>query len=90
MIDSEKWSVTNILTFTVICISLVIQFVIAVLLIRLGKSQEITEMHNQNMRKMKRVGHDHKKYILPHNNNIVTLLTALITVLNIFVSIFSA
>ena len=91
MIDSDKWTVTNILTFTVICIILVIQFVIAVLLIRLGKTQEITEIQNQNMKKKRRTEYeDDKKFVLPHNNNLVTLLTALITVLNIFVSIFSA
>ena len=91
MIDSNRWSAPDIVTFSVICLSLCIQVAIAILLIRLGKSREITDANQQNLRRARRsAGLEDKKIELPSANNVVTLLTALISVLNIFVSIFSA
>ena len=90
MIDANNWTVINIIAFSVICLSLLIQFIVAFLLVRMGKSNEFSEIRTQVTRKMTRsAGVEEQKDILPSNNNIVTLLVAIISVLNIFVGIFT-
>ena len=69
-----KWNAVNIVLLTFVCISLFLQFIVAIVLAFLAKQGDFID--------------DNKRNQLIRSNNGATILVLIITVINIFVNVF--
>lgn len=74
LITLAKWVPLNIVLLTFVCVSLLFQFVVAILLIFLAKSDEFIDENKRNQ--------------LIRSNTGTTILVLIISVINIFINVF--
>lgn len=70
----QPFTSINIVILTFVCLSLVLQFLVAVVLVFLAKSGEFIDEEKRNQ--------------LIRNNNGVTILVLIISIINIFINVF--
>ena len=72
--SSHVWNALNIVLLTFVCLSLFLQFVIAIVLVFLAKSGEFID--------------DDKGNQLIRSNNGATILVLCVSIINIFINVF--
>ena len=72
--QSNQWNALNIVLLTFVCLSLLLQFVIATVLVFLAKSGEFID--------------DDKRNQLIRSNNGATILVLCVSIINIFINVF--
>jgi hypothetical protein len=74
MITKNSWIPLNIVILTFVCLSLLIQFIVATVLVFLAKEGEFIDEDKRNQ--------------LIRSNNGVTILVLIVSIINIFINIF--
>ena len=71
---TKSWNPMNIVILTFVCVSLFLQFVVAIALVFLAKQGEFID--------------DDKRNQVIRSNNGVTVLVLLVSIINIFINVF--